>query len=77
MWRKRGEAAKPELSGDDPYADQIPLSRAVPLWGGISEKGFEAITFHKKKKLDGKEWAEAAGGLRQAIRKLKHSRRGP
>lgn len=39
MWRKPSERAVPELAGEDPYATQVPLNRAVPLWGGISEGG--------------------------------------
>ena len=45
MWRKAGEAAQPELSGDAPYSHQVPLERAVPLWGGVSEGGFAIVFF--------------------------------
>ena len=51
MWRQPGEAASPDLAGEDPYADQIPLKRAIPLWGGISEGGFAEVVVHKYKKL--------------------------
>ena len=73
IWRKRGEAAKPELAGEDPYADQVPLSRAIPLWGGISEGGFAEVIVHKKKKMTQDEWVGCvrAGKLTGAIRQLK------
>ena len=80
MWRKYGEAAMPELAGGDPYVDQIPLSRAIPLWGGISEGGFAEVIVHKTKKMSVEEWVAAirAGKLTNAIRKLKPVRkRGP
>lgn len=80
MYRKEGEAAKPELSGDDPYADQIPLSRAIPMWGAISALGFAEITYHKSKKLNTDEWAKVlnSGKLKKVIKKLQPSkRRGP
>ena len=51
MWRKRGEAGTEKLAGDDPYPQQIPQARIVPLWGGLSEGGFSVITFHKKRRL--------------------------
>ena len=53
MYRKRSEAAKPDLSGDDPMSHQVPLSRAVPLWGGISAHGFSPFFFHGEKKVSG------------------------
>ena len=80
MYRKKDEAAKPELSGDDPYADQIPLSRAIPMWGAISALGFAEITYHKTKKLNTDEWEKVlkSGKLQKVIRKLQPSkRRGP
>eukprot|EP00973_Karenia_brevis_P010091 1366415-Karenia_brevis.AAC.1 len=79
MWRKRGEAAKPELSGDDPYADQIPLARALPLWGAISAKGYSDIVYHKTKKLSVPEWVGAirSGHVMSAVRQLRSTRSGP
>ena len=79
MYRKRSEAATPDLSGDDPHADQIPLSRAIPMWGAISAKGFQAMTYHKTKKLTAQEWIKTmrAGRVSAAIQKLKTSRNGP
>ena len=73
MWRKRSEAACPDLAGDDPYVDQVPLSRAIPLWGGVSAGGFAEVLIHETKKLNGTEWAEAvdSGRLRDAIKSLR------
>ena len=34
MRRRDNEAAAPDLAGADDYPDQVPKSRAVPLWGG-------------------------------------------
>ena len=33
MWRKASEAARPDLAGGDAMNKQVPISRAVPLWG--------------------------------------------
>ena len=76
MWRRPGESAKPELAGEDPYADQVPLARSVPLWAGISPKGCCEIIFHKTKKLDTQEWIGylKGGALTKAVQKLKPSR---
>ena len=80
MWRKHGESFKPSLSGQDSYHSQVPLPRAVPLWGGCSEGGFSTVTFHARKKLTGGEWAAAvrSGKLVGAIQRLKPTlRNGP
>jgi hypothetical protein len=80
MWRKRGEAAKPGLAGDNCYSKQVPLARAIPLWGGISEGGFAPVTFHEEKKLKTPDWVAAvrAGALTDAIKSLSPVRRhGP
>ena len=80
MWRKAGEAAHPDLSGDAPYSHQVPLRRAVPLWGGVSEGGFAIVFFHPRKKTNSIEWSRAVNGgkLMGAIRSVnKHRRRGP
>ena len=58
MYRKKDERAHPDLAGDDPYAHQLPLNRAIPLWGGISEGGFAEAVVHPKKKLKVSEWVE-------------------
>ena len=76
MWRKRGEAGTEKLAGDDPYPQQIPQARIVPLWGGLSEGGFSVITFHKKRKLTSEEWCHVVrrGKLTAAIRALEPSK---
>jgi transposase len=56
MWRKKNEAAMPELAGESSYGTQVPLARALPLWGGISAGGFAPVAFHKSKKLTSEEW---------------------
>ena len=73
MWRKPGETADPELAGQDNMTKQVPLSRAIPLWGGISEGGFAEVLVHPNKKLTQAEWTAAvrSGKLTGAIRKLK------
>ena len=80
MWRKRGEAAHPDLAGDDPYPDQVPVSRAVPMWGGISEGGVAIVTFHEQKKIVTPEWVKVvnAGKLKNAIQSISPVKpRGP
>ena len=73
MWRKRDEAFSVRLAGGEAYAKQVPLARAVPLWGGISEGGFAAVLFHERKKLTAEEWAGAVdeGALTNAIKATK------
>lgn len=72
IWRKRSEAASPQLAGDDPFAAQVPLSRALPMWGGISEGGFAEVVCHQNKKLTTQEWVRVVDGgkLDGAIRTL-------
>ena len=72
MWRKAGESASPELYGGSKYGKQIPLNRAVGLWGGISDGGFSEVLFHSTKKVNTMEWVCAlkAGVLTSAIRSL-------
>jgi hypothetical protein len=80
MWRKRSEGCDPQLAGDDAYGKQVPASRAVPLWGGISAHGFAPIVFHPAKKLRTEEWIDAVegGSLASALGSLNPDRRrGP
>ena len=77
MWRKPGETAVPELAGADPYSDQVPIFRAVPLWGAISASGFQEIVYHKNRKMKNDEWINGAlksGKLMAAVRKLQPGR---
>ena len=73
MWRRSSEAASPKLAGADPYASQVPLSRAIPLWGAISSRGFKEIVYHSTKKLNIVEWRDALqkGAMTRALEKLK------
>lgn len=72
MYRLPSEGASPALAGEDPYPDQVPLARAIPMWGGVSEGGMAIVTFHKKKKITTPEWVSAvnAGKLTTAIESL-------
>ena len=78
MWRKPSEGLSPALAGDDPYGKQVPLSRAVPFWGGCSAGGFAAVFFHKTKKVSAGEWcrAVAKGNLKKALAKVKAKKDG-
>ena len=58
MYRKRGEACKPGLAGESPFAKQVPMSRAIPMWGGISGGGFHHVVYHDNRKLDEDEWTD-------------------
>jgi transposase len=81
IWRKDGERANPKLAGYDKYGQQLPLTRAVALWGGISEFGAHVVLFHKTKKLNQQTWATkavASGRLKKALIALNpKNRRGP
>jgi hypothetical protein len=80
MWRKVGEAASPDMAGQDLYGKQVPLKRAVALWGGVSPNGFSIVLFHATKKLDTETWVDAvnAGQLTNAIKSLKPvNKKGP
>ena len=76
MWRKPGEAAHPELAGSDPYSKQVPLSQAIPLWGGIGPGGFAPVTYHKNKKLKAVDWERVLkkDGLGKAVRAVQRKR---
>ena len=56
VYRKRSEGASPALAGQDKYKDQVPMSRALPLWGGVSGDGFAEVAVHHRKKFDAEEW---------------------
>eukprot|EP00973_Karenia_brevis_P045833 6348461-Karenia_brevis.AAC.1 len=72
IWRKHNESLSPLLAGADEYGKQVPMARAVPMWGGCSEGGFSIILFHATKKITKAEWRAAvtAGKLKNAILKL-------
>ena len=80
MWRKPSEVSKAELGGKGDYHNQVPLNKAVLLWGGCSQKGFAVVAFHKRKKLKVEGWTKAVAGgkLVAAIKALKPDRKtGP
>jgi len=72
MWRRPSETFRAELAGDDFYHNQLPISRALPLWGGISAGGFAVVAFHAAKKFKKEEWAKLVdtGKLSGAVQKL-------
>ena len=56
------------------------MSRAIPLWGGLSESGFAPVLWHKAKQVKHGEWIHAVrdGKLSSAVRRLNPGRRrGP
>ena len=72
MWRKANEANLPQLAGTDKYDKQVPLHRAIPLWGGLSEDGFAPVLWHAQKKTNQVEWSQAVrdGKVTEALRIL-------
>ena len=79
MWRKPSENSKTELGGNTQYAKQIPLARAVPMWGGIGKAGFACVMYHKHKKVCTSEWVKAvkAGDLVRACKEAGGKTAGP
>ena len=80
IWRKPGEKLPKELEGKEDYFNQSGIKRCVPLWGGISSKGFAVLSFHARKKVRKEEWVRKvvkSGALKKAIDKLALNRRGP
>ena len=59
MYRKKSEAAKPSLAGEDPFADQVPLDHSLPIWAGISPLGVQELVIHPTKKCQVDEWVAA------------------
>ena len=80
IWRKTSEAFSPKLSENTEYGSQVPLARAIPIWGGCSASGFAVIAFHKTKKMCASEWEKVVkrGALVDAIKFLQPVKlRGP
>ena len=73
MWRKPSEALAPNLAGADGYGKQVPLARAIPMWGGCSSKGFAPLLFHKTKKVSIAQWKRAVdkGAVTKALKELR------
>ena len=71
----------PKLAGGDNYSKQVPLERAIPLWGGISADGFAPVLWHfSSKKTNAEDWSQDVrdGRLTQALRSLNPQRKtGP
>ena len=65
MRRTSGDSrAKPRprhFAGNDPLGKPVLLSRAVPLWGGVSAGGFSIVLFHQSKKVSTPDWVKAVG----------------
>ena len=79
-WRKPPEANTDEHAGGHPFADQVPLYRAIPFWGAISSKGYADILYHQTKKVKTGEWepdALKSGKLLEAIKQLRKTTSGP
>jgi len=76
-WRKDSERDLPECQGFDQYKKQVPPSRQLPLWGGISAGGYATIFFHPHRKTDAEEWSTMVdrGDLLQALRSINPGRR--
>ena len=49
---KRSEANILVSAGADDYDKLVPVERAIPLWGGIFEDGFQAGHWHAGKKTN-------------------------
>ena len=79
VYRKKDEAAKPELSGGNGYATQVPYARQCPMWGGIGVAGFGLVMFHKFRKVDSIEWVDSveSGEVRAACMEASGRSRGP
>ena len=73
VYRKASEGLDPHLAGHDAYAKQLPMKRALPIWGGCSAGGFATVLWHKNKKCSVGEWEKAVknGILTRAIKSLR------
>ncbi|CAK0892190.1 unnamed protein product [Prorocentrum cordatum] len=79
IWRKPDEDAVESTAGKTSYDHQVPLSRAVPMWGGVGKEGAAAVLFHDNKKVTKEEWAEAvaSGDFQAAVKATSGKARGP
>jgi hypothetical protein len=62
------------------YAKQVPIARALPLWGGVSADGFASVLIHPTKKVQVEEWVECVENnkLKQALGAINPmNKRGP
>ena len=62
-----------QLAGQTPCPLQIPQSRVVPLWGGLSPDGVAVVAFHHVRKFNTDDWVRVVrrGQLTRAIKALK------
>ena len=69
VYRRPDEGSLPELAGHSRYKKQVPPSRSVPLWGGLSHGGFAAVLWHDRRKTNQEEWAKAVtdGSIKKAL----------
>ena len=59
MYRKRSEVGSDVVDGGSgAYGNQVPLGRAVPMWGGVASGGFGLVIFHERRKLTSEEWID-------------------
>ena len=79
MWRTPGEYAIPDLAGADSYVAQAPMSRVVPMWGGVSGGGCAEVVFHKSRKLSSEEWLGliTSGKFTAALRSVRPAGKRP
>ena len=73
MRMKKGEANLPRRAGANEYDKQVPISKSIPLWGGLSENGFAPVHWHLDSKKTNKEkWSQEvrSGALTVALRSL-------
>ena len=52
VWCKDSEEDFLDLEGKALYGGQVPISRAVFLWGRMWPDGASIIVLHKRKKID-------------------------
>ena len=79
IYRKPGEKQKPELTGGNGYAKQVPYARQCPMWGGIGKAGFGLVMFHQFRKVDQIAWRNAvtSGELKVACQEASGRWNGP
>lgn len=76
VYRTSNEAASEDLQCANKYQSQLPLSRCVPMWGGVGPGGFGLVFFHSYRKIATTEWVPAVrnGSLTAALRASRSSR---
>ena len=72
VWRLPSERDLPECHAYDKYKKQVPIGRALPLWGGIAAGGYATVLYHKDRKTNEEDWANMveSGGLTRALQFL-------